>query len=148
MHGFTFVSYEMIRVDLNQFDKHFCFFHYVRLCLKKTEVIFLPMYTSLSTLCVCGDSFNLQHALSCSKGGLVMNRHNKRRNLTAEILGEVSKQVVIELLLTPSTGEKFPNFQIRATKQEQLCQLEGYGITGRRPFEKGFQSISQMLFTP
>ena len=40
-----------------------------------------------STLCVCGDSFNLQHALSCPKGGLVITRHNKLRNLTAEILG-------------------------------------------------------------
>ena len=34
MHGFTLVSYKMIRVDYNQFDKHFCFFHYVCLCLK------------------------------------------------------------------------------------------------------------------
>ena len=30
----------------------------------------------LPTLCVCGDSFNLQHALSCPKGGLVITRHN------------------------------------------------------------------------
>ena len=42
------------------------------------------MYTSLLTLCVCGDSFNLQHALSCPKGGIVITRHNKLRNLTAE----------------------------------------------------------------
>ena len=66
------------------------------------------MYTSLLTLCVCGDSFNLQHALSCPKGGIVITRHNKLRNLTAEILGEVCKNVVIEPLLTPLTGEELP----------------------------------------
>ena len=26
MRDFTLVSYELIRVDCNQFDKHFCFF--------------------------------------------------------------------------------------------------------------------------
>ena len=43
----------------------------------------------LPTICVCGDSFSLQHALSCPKGGLVIIRHNELRNLTAEILDEV-----------------------------------------------------------
>ena len=85
----------------------------------------------LPTLCVCGDSFNLQHALSCPKGGLVITRHNELRNLTAEILGEVCKNVVIELLLTPLTGKDFLTLQIRATKQEQMCQLEGYGLMSR-----------------
>ena len=60
----------------------------------------------LPTLCVCGDSFNLQHALSCPKGGLVITRHNELRNLTAEILGEVCKNVVIEPSLTPLMGEE------------------------------------------
>ena len=62
------------------------------------------MYTSLLTLCVCGDLFNLQHALSCPKGELVVTRHNELRNLTPEILGEVCKNVVIKSLLTPMTG--------------------------------------------
>ena len=41
------------------------------------------MYSSLLTLCVFGDLFNLQHALSCPKGRLVITRHNELRNLTA-----------------------------------------------------------------
>ena len=69
--------------------------------IKQTEAIFPLIYTSLLTLCICGDSLNLQHALSCPKGGLVITRHNELRNLTAEILGEVFKNVVIEPLLTP-----------------------------------------------
>ena len=62
----------------------------------------------LLTLCVCGDLFNLQHALSCPKGELVVIRYNELRNLTPEILGEVCKNVVIKSLLTPITGEELP----------------------------------------
>ena len=64
------------------------------------------MYTCLLTLCVSGDSFNVQHALSCPNGGLVITRHNKLRNLTAEILEEVCKNVVIEPLLRPLKEEE------------------------------------------
>ena len=59
----------------------------------------------LPTICVRGDSFKLQHALFCPNGGLVITRHNELRNLTAEI---VFKNLVIEPLLTPLTGKKFP----------------------------------------
>ena len=92
------------------------------------------MYTSLLTLYVCGDSFNLQHALSCPKGGLVITRHNELRNLAAETLGEVCKNVTIEPLLTSLMGQDFRNLQIRATKQEQMCQPESYGLTDKWPF--------------
>ena len=34
----------------------------------------------------------------------------------------------IEPLLTPLTEEDFLNLQIRATKQEQMCQLEVWGV--------------------
>ena len=50
----------------------------------------------------------MQHALFCLKGGLVITRHNELRNLTAKIQGEVCKNVVIESLLTPLTGEELP----------------------------------------
>ena len=92
------------------------------------------MYTSLLTLCICGDSFNLQHALSCPEGELVIIRHNELRNLTAELLGEVCKNVVIEPLLTPLTREELPKSSNKSNHQEHVCQLEGYGLTGKRPF--------------
>ena len=86
------------------------------------------MYTCLLTLCVCGDWFNLQHALSCPKGRLVITRHNKLRNLTAEILGEVCKNVVIEPLLTPLTGEELPKSSNTSNQARAECQLEGCGL--------------------
>ena len=47
MHDFTLVSYKMIRVDYNQFDKHFWFFHYVCLSFKTN---FSLLYTGFKNL--------------------------------------------------------------------------------------------------
>ena len=92
------------------------------------------MYTSLLTLCVCGDLFNLQHSLSCPKGGLVITRHNKLRNLTAEILGEVCKNVVIEPLLTPLTGEELPKSSNTSNQIRADVSARGLWINGQRAF--------------
>ena len=48
---------------------------------------------------VRGDSFNLQHALSYPKGGLVITNHNKLRSLTAEILGKFAKMWLLSRYL-------------------------------------------------
>ena len=92
------------------------------------------MYTSLVTLCVCGDSFNLQHALSCPKGGLVITRHNKLRNLTAEILSEVCKNVAIEPLLTPLTGEELPKSSNTSNLARAYVSARGLWIDRQRVF--------------
>ena len=92
------------------------------------------MYTCLLKLCVCGDSFNLQHALSCPKGGLVITRHNELRNLTAEILGEVCKNVVIEPLLTPLTGEELPKSSSMSNEGRADVSARRLRIMGKRPF--------------
>ena len=92
------------------------------------------MYTSLLTLCVCGDSFNLQHALSCPKGGLVITRHNKLRNLTAEILGEVCKNVAIEPLLTPLTGEEVPKSSNTSNQARADVSARGLWIDRQTAF--------------
>lgn len=43
--------------------------------------------------CTCGAKFDIQHALSCKKGGFVTLRHNIVRDITAELLSEVCKDV-------------------------------------------------------
>ena len=92
------------------------------------------MYTSLPTLYVCGDSFNLQHGLSCPKGGLVVTRHNKLRNLTAEILGEAWKNVVIESLLTPLTGEELPKSSYTSNQARADMSARELWINGQTAF--------------
>ena len=92
------------------------------------------MHTSLLTLCVCGDSFNLQHALSFSKGGLVITKHNELRNLTAEILGEVCKNVTIEPLLTPLTGEELLKSSNTSNQARADVSVKGLWIDGQTAF--------------
>ena len=106
------------------------------LVFKKTPkcTSFLSMCTSLLTLCVCGDSFNLQHTSSCLKGGLVITRHNELRNLTAEILHKVSKHVVIELLLTPLTGEKLPKSSNTSNQARADVSARGLWNNGQTAF--------------
>ena len=58
--------------------------------------------------CECGVTFSTEHALSCKKGGFVSLRHNQFRNITAKWLGECCKDVRIEPMLQPLTGESLP----------------------------------------
>ena len=59
--------------------------------------------------CECGSSFDIDHALSCKKGGFVSLRHNHLRNITAKWLTECCKDVKVEPLLQPLTGESLPH---------------------------------------
>ena len=59
---------------------------------------------------VCGSKFTIDHSMSCKKGGFVTLRHNNIiRDITAKMLGEICKDVAIESVLLPLTGEKMQN---------------------------------------
>ena len=61
----------------------------------------------LPEFCECGEKFDLQHALSCKKGGFVSLRQNVFRDITSSLLSEVCKDVRVESQLQPLTGESF-----------------------------------------
>ena len=46
--------------------------------------------------CVCGKSFNVEHAFSCHCGSFPMIHHNEIRDLTANLLSEVCQDVGVE----------------------------------------------------
>ena len=48
----------------------------------------------------------MDHALSCSHGGLPTLRHNELRNLTASFLSEVCTNVAVEPPLQELSGEE------------------------------------------
>ena len=71
--------------------------------------------------CPCGEAFSVGHALSCSKGALPSIRHNRIRDLTAELLTEVCPNVAVEPVLQPLTGE---GFSLRTTNVQDDARLD------------------------
>ena len=63
----------------------------------------------LPTNCVCGQKFNMDHALQCGNGGYVIRRHNRIRDLFAHLLNEVAAGVHTEPSLETLTGEALQN---------------------------------------
>ena len=57
------------------------------------------------SICVCDANFSVDHAMVCKHGGFVIQRHNKIRDLEAELLEMVCSDVQIEPSLQPVTGE-------------------------------------------
>ena len=58
------------------------------------------------SVCVCGCSFTVDHAMISQRGGLVIQRHNEIRDLEAELLDMVCYDVAIEPTLQPLAGEE------------------------------------------
>ncbi len=58
--------------------------------------------------CVCGETYSVNHCLTCKKGGYVILRHNSLRDLTAEVLREVCVDVGTEPPLQPVHDEPLP----------------------------------------
>ena len=56
-------------------------------------------------MCVCGDRFNVDHAMVCRRGGFIIQRHNELRDLEAEMLSMVCNDVEIEPVLQEINGE-------------------------------------------
>ncbi|KAG0724416.1 hypothetical protein GWK47_040617 [Chionoecetes opilio] len=55
----------------------------------------------LPKTCVCGDPNNVDHTMTCEKGGFVCIRHDEVRDLTASMLREVCRDVSTEPTLLP-----------------------------------------------
>ena len=77
--------------------------------------------TRLPIKCVCGNSYNVEHALSCKRRGFIHIRHNEIRDFTAEVLSEICQDVSVEPLLTPLSGE---TFKFKSTNVEDHARLD------------------------
>ncbi len=91
------------------------------------------MLQRLPSHCVCGNTYTVEHALNCKKGGFIASRHNEIRRITADLLKEVCIDVKEEPMLQEITGEVFKN---KTTKVEKDARLDiaarGFWMRGQR----------------
>ena len=83
--------------------------------------------TDKPSICVCGDVFNVDHAMVCRRGGFIIQRHNELRDLKADMLSMVSNYVEIEPVLQELTGESLPSGTIRVPDARQDIHARGFG---------------------
>ena len=62
--------------------------------------------SDMPSVCVCGDHFNVGHAMISKRGGFVIQRHNELRDLQVEMLCMVCNGVETEPVLQDITGEE------------------------------------------
>ena len=90
------------------------------------------------SFCQCGVKNDINHALSCKKGGYVIMWHNCIRDLEAELMKEVCYDVKIEPELLP-----LDNDHMRGnTAEKARLDVSGNGVWG--PFEKTFLDVRIM----
>ena len=63
---------------------------------------------NMPSTCACGQKFDVNHALTCKKGGFITERHDNIKNLFTGLLSRVCKDVESEPHLIPITQESFP----------------------------------------
>ena len=91
--------------------------------------------SNLPTKCPCGASFDVDHALKCHKGGFLIQRHNELRDLTADLLAEVCKDVAVEPSLESLTGEKLKLASAISSDEARLdVSARGFWQRGQRAF--------------
>ena len=85
--------------------------------------------------CECGAANDIDHALICKLGGFVIMRHNNVRDVEADFLRNMCKDVSVEPVLIQLTGMK--NLQVEAiwkTMQDWIFLVEVFGRHCRKCF--------------
>ena len=81
--------------------------------------------------CTCGTPFSVEHSLTCLYGGLVTQRHNDIRDLSAALLQDVCPNVVREPNLQPLKGESL-RYRTASTEDEARLDIAAEGFWGER----------------
>ena len=60
--------------------------------------------------------FTTDHAMGCTKGGFIHQRHDRIRDIVAEMVDDIAFDVHVEPHLQQVTGEDLPPLQILKMK--------------------------------
>ena len=85
--------------------------------------------TRLPSKCDCGKNFNVEHALSCAKGGFPTLRHNEIRDITASLLTEVCSEVCVEPNLQPVSADQLNGASANSQENARL-DISANGVWG------------------
>ena len=86
------------------------------------------------SICVCGDVFNVDHAMVCRRGGFIIQRHNELRDLEADMLSMVCNDVEIGPVLQELMGESLPSGASRAPDARLDIHARGFWERQRSAF--------------
>ena len=86
------------------------------------------------SVCVCGCSFTVDHAMICQRGGLIIQPHNEIRNLEAELLDMVCYDVAIDPTLQPLSGEELNSGANKAPDTRLDVHCRGFWERQRAAF--------------
>ena len=97
----------------------------------------------LPTTCPWGSRFSIQHCMSSKKGGFIYIRQNYLRDLTANILSEVCKDIEIKPELTTLMGKELGRRTANTTNDTRL------DIRLRKIWQRGQQTFLDLrVFDP
>ena len=94
--------------------------------------------------CVCGNTFTVEHALSCPTGRVTICRHSEVRDLLADLLTDVCHGVTIEPQLQRFSGETFTT-RSTGTEDNSRLDIAARGFWGGR-FERALFDVR--VFNP
>ena len=101
------------------------------------DSIFIRSYLPIPRLpskCECGKQFTIDHALSFMKGGFISLRHNELRDFTAELLSECCKDVSVEPVLQPLTGETLPSSSNKSDEARVDIAARVFWVKGQKAY--------------
>ena len=85
--------------------------------------------------CLCGNNFNVEHAVTCKNGGFITLRHNRLRNVITTLLKEVCHDVRIEPTLQKLTREQFEQRAANTSDEARLdVAARGFWAAGQIAF--------------
>ena len=83
-------------------------------------------FDDIPSACVCGETFTVDHAMICKRGGFVIQRHNELRDLEADLLSIVCNDVEVEPILQDISGEQFNSGSIKAKDARLDIHARGF----------------------
>ena len=90
--------------------------------------------TNTPMLCACGVQFSVDHAMVCQCGGFIIQRHNKLRDLKAEMLRVVCNNVEVEPVLQEVSAETLNHCANKAPDARLDIHARGFWERHRSAF--------------